>query len=215
MEQEVRYFFSKQQLEDVKKMLSRYRFLYITDELTIMYDNSNQQYSFYDKSVDGRLRLRTCRSIASSKFGKAIHKYPSSCLLSWKKRLPQHADSSIRKEEEIECNIAWEEAMNMQYILTDVLKCPRVSSYERIRNNFDSKAVKITCDQFPYGLMLEFELKEGFNAKCLLQEVGRCNLLINEASKLSCDDMYVTLCKRDLIEPKNDILFNDKNMPQI
>jgi len=217
MEYEVRYFFSNNSFGKLKKtLLSKYKFIFSAYELTIMYDNPNPILTFYSPEIDGRLRFRSSQVIADGVFGKPPSNTPqSSCLLTWKRRLPDGKKDSIRKEEEIEYEIAAKNAKSAKQILEEILQCPRISSYERIRHNFDSQFASITLDQFPYGLMLEFEAKPKTTEKQLLDEVASCKLDPEESSKMSCDDQYFSLCKRDGIKPKSDILFNDPTMPKL
>ncbi|HUC96641.1 MAG TPA: hypothetical protein VMR16_03195, partial [Candidatus Saccharimonadales bacterium] len=171
---------------------------------------------FYDLKVDGRLRLRTSKIVDCSEFGTNNAKgKKSSCLLTWKRRLPENKVGNIRHEEEIECTIDPDDSEKIEQILSRVLKCPRISSYERIRHNFDSKCSKITLDEFPFGLMLEFELKNDCLEDDLILEIESCGLKLNDASNMSCDDKYFDLCRLKDMEPKSDILFSDLNMPKV
>lgn len=215
METEIRFFFSEQKIDEIKSMLKKYKYLFSALELTVMYDNPNPKMTFYNLDIDGRLRLRTSNVIKNSIFGNASEKIQSFCLLTWKRRLPSTKSGNIRREEEIECTIDPEDSENIKLILSSVLRCPRVSSYERIRHNFDSDCAKITCDQFPYGVMLEFELKSGFSEEELAREVVSFGLQLDDSSKLSCDDMYFKLCNENKLLIKSDILFNDPSMPKI
>jgi len=215
METEVRFFFGENKLDDIKIMFKKYEYLFSAMELTVMYDNPNPKLTFYNLEIDGRLRLRTSNVLETSAFGKSNCKNKSFCLLTWKRRLPGTKIGDIRREEEIECSINPKEAKSIESILSDILKCPKISSYERIRHNFDSKFAKITCDQFPYGLMLEFELKDGFSEDELISEVVSCGLKPADSSNLSCDDMYFKLCDKSKTKIKSDILFSDASMPKI
>lgn len=216
MEHEIRYFFGFNDLCKIKKLLLKYDYRFSAKELTVMYDNPNPEFSFYNQEIDGRLRLRTSQIIEDTRFGVASNKnHESFCLLTWKRRLPNHRKGCVRHEEEIESFINLDDSGNMEQILGNVLRCPRISSYERVRHNFDSKCAKITLDEFPYGLMLEFELKDEHTEDSILAEVESCGLKLEEASSMSCDDKYVELCKSNNLLPKSDILLSDKNMPKI
>lgn len=213
LETEIRFFFDNKKLNELRKILSRYQFLYSAHELTVMYDNPNPKFSFYNPKVDGRLRLRTTE-IIDSIFGKPSKEIKSSGLLTWKRRLPEKANLLVRQEEEVECAISIEDAENMSRILEKVLKCRRISSYERIRHVFEAEKVCITLDQFPFGLMLEFELFNAANLKFLFKEINNCGLNLKNASKLSCDDKYAELCLKLAIRPKTNILFNNASIPK-
>jgi len=216
MEHEVRYYFSNSKLKELKDILGKYIYQFSARELTVMYDNPNSKLTFYNQKVDGRLRLRTSKTLGRSEFGAKNNKDQKSfCLLTWKRRLPENKVGNIRHEEEIECTINPDDSENIERILSCVLKCPRISSYERIRHNFDSKCSKITLDEFPYGLMLEFELKNDCDEADLILEVESCGLKLDDASNMSCDDKYFDLCRLNDIKTKSDILFSDSNMPEI
>ncbi len=217
MECEVRYFFGIEDFNDIKNILSKHNYVFSARELTVMYDNPNPVLSFYDAAIDGRLRLRTSKVIDDDRFGlkPADCSQESFCLLTWKRRIPEFMGENIRREEEIESRVYPEDADNLERILEHVLKCPRISSYERIRHNFDSEYSKITLDEFPYGLMLEFELKDNANEADMINQIESSGLSISNASKLSCDDKYFELCRENNLTPKSDICYSDNDMPKI
>lgn len=182
-------------------------------ETTIMFDNPNPMLTFYCKEIDGRLRLRT--SVPSEP--DLLLDGPSEvaeAMLTWKQRIPKFSDSEIRKEREIEVHFEAGESAAMLSLLTDVLRCPRVSSYERYRETLYTENVEIASDRFPYGHVVELELKSG--KESLLTEIADLLKLSSMlCSRLSCDDLYRVLCDRAGIISKADILFSDKDMPQI
>lgn len=178
-------------------------------ETTVMYDNPNPDLSFYRPEVDGRLRLRTRRP-ATGDF--PTRPYTGDSVLTWKQRIPEHADALVRAEREIEVPLPGAEADAMRAILSDVLRCPRISSYERRRETLYLRGVEIALDLFPYGHVVEFELKPGADTD-LLALAAELGLGRARVSLLSCDDMYRELCARAGRPPRADILFDDADMP--
>lgn len=182
-------------------------------ELTVMFDNPNPLLSFYSKEIDGRLRMRTSRSGRVGIFENAST-CPTHSILTWKQRIPEFANSNVRIEKEIEVVLAPWEAKQMISILTEVLHCPRISSYERNRETFYTDNIEVASDLFPYGHVVELELKSGEESS-LTALADLLGLNQFAQSHLSCDDMYRLLCKKADVEPKNDILFLDKSMPKL
>ncbi len=215
-ETEIRFFFNHSNLEKLIQKLQKFNYLYSAHEITILYDNPNPNFSFYNQKIDGRLRLRLIEVIKSNNIkSKPTSEQSSYGLITWKRRLPEHKNNKINIEEEIEYQVSLTDFNNVKNIFENILKCPRMSSYERIRHNFDDQNVKITLDEFPYGLMLEFELKNNKKITNLMTEIEKFNLTLEEASRLSCDDKYHQLCQENNQISKTDILFSDKDMPLI
>lgn len=217
IEKEIRYYFSEETLPElIKKLKSLYKYTHSYHEVTTMYDNPNPDYTFYSKEIDGRLRLRCSKSVDAPLFGdKTGESEIAQCLITWKRRLPNKMHEAIRKEEEIEYRTSFEEFDSVKSIFENVLKCRRVSSYERIRNFFIADGIHITCDQFPYGIMLELELESDSDERALFDEINKLGLKSEDASNLSCDDKYFELCKNNGITQLDDIEFSDKTMPKI
>lgn len=218
IEKEVRFFLSNDKLGDITKKLSNsYKYTHSYHEITTMYDNPNPELTFYSKAIDGRLRLRYSKKTDVITFGDVFDSDidNSLCLITWKRRIPEERDGAIISEEEIEYMVASDEFESVKSIFEDVLKCKRVSSYERIRSFLSTDSIQITCDQFPYGLMVEFELKGDSNEQILLDEISKIGLATSDASSLSCDDMYHELCLEQSVSPLADISFNDLTMPKI
>lgn len=220
IEKEIRYYFSNEELPELVEKLKRfYTYEYSYHEVTTMYDNPNPEFTFYSKEVDGRLRLRYSDVVNSEVFGASpseVNAEKSKCLITWKRRLPENKGEIIRREEEIEYTTPAEDFNAVRSILENVLQCKRISSYERIRNFLTTQNVQVTCDQFPYGVMLELEMKNSQSGEwVLIDEVERLGLKQEDASDLSCDDMYFKLCKEKGIKQLPDIAFADETMPQI
>lgn len=208
IEREIKFYFPIARLGDLKSRLKIFKYMHTKYELTLNYDNPNSALSFYDKKIDGRLRLRIMRYLDSRDKGKV------SGLFSWKQRIPEHALSKIRHEHEVECRLSGEDADNMKIILSDVLKCPLISSYERERAHYHVDGLDITLDKFPYGLMLEIEIKDEVSDHSELTDVlKKLKLDTKDSSNFSCDDMYKHLCHEQGKPIKPHILFDDTVMP--
>ena len=180
-----------------------------------MYDNPHPEFTFYSKEIDGRLRLRYSKKVDSSVFGRVSDDVDASqCLVTWKRRIAGDNDA-IRREEEMEYMVDVGGFQSVRSIFEDVLKCRRVSSYERIRNFLSADSVQITCDQFPYGLMVEFELKDGASEQLLINFIEKVGWELNGSSNLSCDDMYFQLCEEQGVTVLPDVGFADDTMPKI
>lgn len=217
VEKEIRYYFSDSRLNEVATLLTKLGdYTHSYHEITTMYDNPNPALTFYSKEIDGRLRLRYSKKVDSSIFGQASSDVDvSQCLVTWKRRIADNSGESIRREEEIEYMVDAGGFESVKAIFEDVLKCKRVSSYERIRNFIIANSVQVTCDQFPYGLMVEFELKGGTDEQPLVDIIEKAGLNLSDASNLSCDDMYFQLCEEQGIAILPDISFADTTMPKM
>jgi len=218
IEKEVRYYFSNKFFSNVAKMIKKsYKYTHSYHEITTMYDNPNPDLTFYSKEIDGRLRLRYSKKTDEPMFGKSYDNNidQSQCLITWKRRIPSGREGAVRCEEEVEYMVDAKEFDSVKFIFEDVIKCKRVSSYERIRSFFSTDSIQITIDQFPFGIMVEFELKDDADEKLMLDEIEKNGLSHRDASNLSCDDMYNKLCLEQYVTPLSDILFSDKTMPKI
>lgn len=220
IEKEIRFYFPENKLTELAKLLkSLYAYDYSYHEVTTMYDNPNPDLTFYSKEIDGRLRTRYSKLLESKIFGQTTGTKDapeSQCLVTWKRRLAGGLEGSIRREEEIEYSTPSDDFNSVTAIFEHVLGCKRVSSYERIRNFLSTDRVQVTCDEFPYGIMLELELKgDNLDEKDLFDEVLRLGLDADNASNLSCDDMYFKLCEENGLTPLADITFDDTSMPKI
>ena len=208
IEREIKYFFPLSELEKLRSDLEVFDYIHTTHELTLMFDNPNPVFSFYDKKVDGRLRLRITKHLDGADAGKITG------LLSWKQRIPDHALSNIRHEYEVECRIPSDDVENMKIILRDILKCSLVSSYERERSVYHTDGLEITLDKFPFGLMLEIEFEdETIDPSLMGDALEKLLLKEEESSRFSCDDMYKHLCTMQGRQIKDHMLFDDEEMP--
>lgn len=216
IERELRFLLSDNQYLTFKRILindkEKYKFGNCQKETTIMYDNPNPEFSFYDKKIDGRLRLRISKK-AKSDFWDNNLSFQTKSMLTWKQRIPEIHSNDVRVEKEIEVNISDNDINNIKDILEKVLRCTKVSSYERIRETLYTEYVEIAVDKFPYGHVVELELKKGDDDNILIELANNLELFSTTVSRLSCDDLYKLLCKKANVTPKSDILFSDESMP--
>ena len=175
---EVNYF------EITKKLRERFNFVSSAYELTTMYDNKDQDLF----KRDARLRLRFIRDVVNQK---------EKAELSYKKPISREG---IKIEEEIETSLTNYKAM--QTLLSE-MGFFEVSSYERIRDTYEHKGVKITVDTFPFGDYLEIE-GELINIRSIAIELG---LDLESNIPESCDDIYVRLCNERRVKPSEHIRF--------
>lgn len=215
-EKEIRFYFPKLKKNNlIEQIKLKWEYSHSCKEVTTMYDNPNPDFTFYSEKIDGRLRIRNSEQIDDRGIGPNQSSHGSACLVTWKRRLPEKKSNKIREEEEVEININADEAEQVVLIFEHILKCPVVSSYERVRHFFYGKNLQITLDEFPFGLMLEFELKGSGNDATLHKSISEMGLELDQASHLSCDDKYHELCENAGIKPRNNIKFSDSTMPTI
>lgn len=173
MEYEVRFYYNKNELENLINKLKEFKELKQkerTYEKTTQYDHIYIKYSFYNKEIDGRFRVR----ISKNK-NEIISK------LSWKKRLKDTTKDKVNKEEEKEVYI--DNYDNFIYIIENVMHFKLIESYERYRNVFENDEIEISIDEYPFGLALEIESKND-SEKTVLKWVKKLNLNINESYRL-------------------------------
>lgn len=216
IEQEVRFFYPTEEITSIHKLVSdtNAEFSGRYYELTVMYDNPNEKLSFYPLEIDGRLRFRTSIYSPLDEQKDFVLTGDNSSKITWKRRLSKAEGSNVHQEEEIEVSVNYKDYKNMEDIFENILKCKRMSSYERYRSTYKTSELSITVDEFPYGIMLEVEIDSGDEGDLVIF-VNKVGLSMDDVYELSCDDKYVDLCKEAKIEVKDDILFDDKNMPQI
>ena len=91
-----------------------------------------------------------------------------------------------------------------------------VESYERYRTTFTNDEVEIALDEYPFGLALEIEAKVcNDNAEQIIDKyVNLLNLDYKDSYRLSWDDKYEELCKKQNKEKYNHVLFG-KDMPEV
>lgn len=208
METEIRYYFSKNSKEKILNKLNMFDELKYQGtfyEKTDQYNHPMKKYDFYNKSIDGRFRIRKTTSSEVSK-----------CMITWKRRLPSSTSDSIHTEEEIEVSIKPEEYDNLIYLIQNVLHLNLVESYERHRSVYANNKVEIVVDEFPFGIALEIEDKTHTDeAKNIINYwLEKLELKLENAYQLSWDDKYSEMCKEQGKEIYSIVTF-DKDMPSI
>ena len=208
MEYEVRFYYSKEKIEEIIQNLDGITELtkkLRTYEKTIQYNHSDKRYDFYDKKIDGRFRLRISSNEKETK-----------CKLSWKRRLKSTTETEVNKEEEKEVRINPEDIDNFIFIINNVMHFEVVESYERYRTVYENEDIEVSLDEYPFGVCVEIENKSlTKNPEEVVKTwVDKLGLNINNAYRLSWDDKYLELCNEQGIERYNEVTF-DKKMPII
>ena len=208
MEYEVRYYYSKEEIENIINKLSNIDGLEMgirTYEKTIQYNHCDKLYDFYSKEIDGRFRVRISSNDNETK-----------CKLSWKRRLKDTTEMDVNKEEEKEVRINADDINNFLFIISNVMHFNVVESYERYWTVFENDEVEISIDEYPFGICIEVENKSITKdpVDVVYEWVSRIGLNINDAYRLSWDDKYLELCKEQGVECFNEVTF-DKPMPCI
>ncbi len=164
-------------------------------EKVTMYDNDSKSMD----AEDARLRVK---QISTKKDNPE-----SKVEFSYKRRIK--AVGGIKKEEEVET--AFDTDINSFIKIINKMGYQSTTSYERYRETYLTRDIKVTLDQFPFGYVLEVE----GNEDSIKNICNMLNLDFKKSYPLSCDDVYVDLCKKKNIKVKDHILFDDKNMPQL
>jgi len=199
IELEIKFLINQDNVFKIKEKIMKIPGIFFEDrvyEKTTMFDNCFGQM----EKEDARLRVRQI----SDKKNKENLKIE----FSYKRRVK--ADGGIKQEEEIETTFAIVDANSFFQILNK-MGYHITTSYERYRETYRTTDIKITLDEFPFGHILEIEGGAGD-----IKDI--CNFLhfdMLNAYPLSCDDVYVELCKKNNIKAKNHILFEDSEMPKI
>ena len=208
MEYEVRFYFSKEKLEEIIKKIKNIKGLTMQNrcyEKTLQFDHPCADMSFYNKKIDGRFRVRITKNEVISK-----------CKLSWKRRLESTTESDVNKEEEVELNINYNEHENLMFLIEKVLKMKSIESYERYRTIFNNDEVEIAVDEYPFGIAIEIENKsKSEEPQAIVRKwVENLGMDMENSYRLSWDDKYSKLCKEQNVERYNNVRF-DLNMPQV
>ena len=208
METEIRFYYSIDSKDEIINYLNKYKELEFKGrfyECTDQYNHPMKEYDFYSNTIDGRFRVR-----------KTIGNNISKCMITWKRRLKENAKELIHKEEEIEVSIDPKEYDNLNLLLNNVLHLNMIESYERYRSIFSNKEIEIVVDEYPFGLCIEIENKsKDKNPEELIKKwLKNLKLNINDAYRLSWDDKYAELCKKQN-KPEEKIVRFNKDMPSI
>ncbi len=206
MEYEIRFYYPSKEYNKKLEQLRKIKDLNYNGrkhEITSQFDHPNKEYSFYTKEVDGRFRIRKTEGQNDNK-----------CMISWKRRLKEN--SIINKEEEVELSINHNEYANLMFIVNNVLHLKLIESYERYRTVFQNEDVEIVLDEYPFGLALEIESKSKNKEpeEVIDKYVKLLDLDYKDSYKLSWDDKYEELCKKQNKKKYNEVTFN-KDMPCI
>ncbi len=198
IEFEIKFLINSKDIDKIKSKILKISEIFYEGKMyekTIMLDNKNK---IMDKE-DARLRVRQISEQKNSKDVKIEFSY--------KRRIK--ADGGIKQEEEIETafitdgDLFFQILHKMGYEIT--------TSYERYRETYKVNGTKITLDEFPFGYILEIEGEEkNINQICDFLKLNK-----RKSYALSCDDVYVELCEKNNIKPKDHILFEDSEMPRI
>ena len=208
MEYEVRFYYSKSELDKIIDRLKNIKELHSNLKLyekTIQYNHSNSEYDFYSKDVDGRLRLRISRNELNNK-----------CKLSWKQRLNNTTQDKVNVEVEKEVRINASDVDNLIKKKKKVMHFKVVESYERYRTIFENNDIEIAVDEYPFGICIEIENKSIDKDPSEVVEYWTkvIGLNINKAYRLSWDDKYEELCHEQGIDCYKEVTF-DKDMPEV
>lgn len=208
LEHEIRFYFSVKDLPDILQKMQDVEGLRTsgrTFEKTIQYEHPCKEFSFYQKSVDGRFRFRETR-----KQNDASYK------LSWKRRLPKTTSRTVNREEEIELTILPSEAEEFKFIIEKVLHLEPVESYERYRTIFENDKVEVAVDEYPFGVAIEIEAKKSVKnpEKIIVEWTKKLELNPKKAFRLSWDDKYHELCQEQRIKQLSHVTFGAQ-MPKI
>lgn len=208
MEYEVRFYYPSDMYDDLVDKLSNISDLqkgYRTYEKTMQFNHCDARYNFYSKEIDGRFRFRISSNDERNK-----------AKLSWKRRLPTTTNSLVNKEEEVEVHILYDEVDNFLYLIENVMHFTLVESYERYRTVFINDDIEISVDEYPFGVALEIEnkSKDKNPEDVILYYTNLLELDINRAYRLSWDDKYAELCKKEGKKIYKNVSF-DKDMPHI
>jgi len=208
MEYEVRFYYPSDMYDDLVDKLSNISDLqkgYRTYEKTMQFNHCDARYNFYSKEIDGRFRFRISSNDERNE-----------AKLSWKRRLSTTTNSLVNKEEEVEVHILYDEVDNFLYLVENVMHFTLVESYERYRTVFINDDIEISVDEYPFGVALEIEnkSKDKNPEDVILYYTNLLELDINRAYRLSWDDKYAELCKKEGKKIYKNVSF-DKDMPHI
>ena len=210
MEAELRYYYGFNEYEKLLEKLNEFRELEYKGcyfEKTLQYDHPMEEYSFYNKKIDGRFRIRTSKNVETEE---------TKAKISWKKRNKDTLEGKVNKEEEIEVDFKYEEYDKLIFLLENVIRMKQIESYERYRNVFASQEIEIVVDKYPFGIALEIENKSSIRSpeETILHWTQKLALKQEDAYRLSWDDKYTELCKEQNIEISKNVRFGIP-MPKI
>ena len=173
-------------------------------EKTIQYDHPSASNSFYSKEIDARFRVRVTKNENVEK-----------CMISYKRRGKDFLNEDINSEEEVEVKIDYKDFNNLTYILENVLGMKLIESYERYRYVFYNEDIEVDVDVYPFMIAVEIENKslDKDPKIVVLYYLNKFNFDLNDTYKLSWDDKYDELCKKQNVKVYKEVSF-DKEMPE-
>jgi adenylate cyclase class IV len=198
IESEIKFLISSNKVSQIREKIlaiPKVSFKRKFYEKVTMYDNLSKSM----EKEDARLRVKQISIEKDSPKSKVEFSY--------KRKIK--ADGGIKQEEEIET--AFETDITSFVKIINRMGYQPTTSYERYRETYLTRDIKITLDQFPFGYILEIEGSED-NIKSVCDLL---NLDFKKSYPLSCDDVYVDLCKKKNIKAKDHILFDDPEMPRL
>lgn len=198
LEVEKKYLLKKSDVELIENKCSEISLPLISHQYE---KNQNFDKNGVFEKDDARLRLRT--KIAD------LNNQEKNFEFTYKKRLG--IENGIKKETELHYDFNSNQSSENLLSIFKIIELTERDSYERTRKTYSNDDIKLTIDEFPFGYVAEIEGKE--------QKVLEYERLLNMSNLVqygaSCDDLYMELCQKKGITPKNNILFGDKNMPNL
>lgn len=210
MEAELRYYYRFDEYEKLIDKIKKFNELDYEGcffEITLQYDHPMKEYSFYQKKIDGRFRVRCSKNIVTQQTNSKI---------TWKRRTKETLKTRVNREEEIELDFKYNQLDNLKILLENIIHMEVVESYERYRNVFSNKDIEIVVDKYPFGIALEIENKSSTKSEeeTILFWIKQLGLKPENAYRLSWDDKYTELCKQQNVEIFKHVKFGLK-MPKI
>lgn len=206
IETEIRFLYSLSEEEKIinyLKNISQLTYKGKFFEKTIQYNHPMKEYDYYKKEIDARFRVRTTSNSDIKK-----------CMITYKRRGENFLEEEINTEEEVEVSINYNELDNLLYLLENVIHMELVESYERERHVFSNEDIEVVVDVYPFMIALEIEnkSKDKDPKSVILYYLNLLGLNLKDSYRLSWDDKYEELCKKQNIKQYN-IVDKEKEMP--
>lgn len=206
IETEVRFLYSLSEEEKILSYLNKISCLTYKgtfQEKTTQYNHPMKEYNFYSKEIDARFRVRT-----------TINNEMKKCMITYKRRGENFLNEEINTEEEVEVSIKYEELDNLTYLLENVIHMELIESYERKRHVFFNEDIEVVVDVYPFMIAIEIEnkSKDKEPKSVIMYYLNLLGLDIKDSYRLSWDDKYEELCKKQNIKQYN-IVDKTKEMP--
>lgn len=206
IETEVRFLYSLSEEEKILSYLNKISCLTYKgsfQEKTTQYNHPMKEYNFYSKEIDARFRIRT-----------TINNEMKKCMITYKRRGENFLNEEINTEEEVEVSIKYEELDNLTYLLENVIHMELIESYERKRHVFFNEDIEVVVDVYPFMIAIEIEnkSKDKEPKSVIMYYLNLLGLDLKDSYRLSWDDKYEELCKKQNIKQYN-IVDKTKEMP--